>query len=229
MIRICVCAVLVMAGDHPGDTQQRHQDLYAETDSQASRPFHEILADMRTSLRHEVAATDAGDWAATVVQLTEIYAEIMRDDRLPTSGTLQGYRVKLRSRLLKIQKQLERDMKRAAKKTKSPADAADEAYHRLAGEQLAMLLSLSGDSLGGPATVYKYGGLGVLGAGGGAARADYGTTLVELIRRTISPEFWDVNGGPGVIVYYPAWHALVVRATAEVHGQIGGVIGGLRK
>ena len=55
-------------------------------------------------------------------------------------------------------------------------------------------------------------------AQGGAARGDYGQMLVELIRQTITPEFWDVNGGPGVIVYYRPGFALVVRATGDVHG-----------
>ena len=53
-------------------------------------------------------------------------------------------------------------------------------------------------------------------------RGDYGQVLVELIRQTISPEFWDVNGGPGVILYYRPGHALVVRATGDVHARIGG-------
>jgi hypothetical protein len=93
---------------------------------------------------------------------------------------------------------------------------------------MAMLLSLAGDTLGGPATVYKYGG-GPWAARGGAARGDYGQDLVELIRRTIAPESWDVNGGRGVIVYYRPWYALVVRARGEVHGQVGGLVDGLRK
>ena len=60
---------------------------------------------------------------------------------------------------------------------------------------------------------------------GNAARGvqDYGPALVNLIKTTISPEFWDINGGPGVIVYYPPLRLLVIRATSEIHHQIGGL------
>jgi len=64
--------------------------------------------------------------------------------------------------------------------------------------------------------------------GGAAVPGDYGAELVELIERTINPSFWDVAGGPGTIVYYRPLQCLVVRATAEVHGQVGGVLGDLR-
>src|SRR5690606_36981616 len=63
--------------------------------------------------------------------------------------------------------------------------------------------------------------------GGGAVR-DYGETLVELIQNTISPEHWDVNGGPGSIVYWPNLHVLVVRDSGEEHGRVGGLFDGLR-
>jgi hypothetical protein len=210
----------------------------------ATRSFHEIHTDMRSALQHEAKATAAADWASTVVHLTEIYRELMRDSRLATSDTLISYRVKLRSRLLGIQRDLERDLTRA-KKTRAKkmrvatADQqppgleiaglkiAGQQMERQVSEHLAMVLSLSGDSLGGPSTVYKYGG-DILGARGGAARGDYGLALVELIRRTISPDSWDVNGGPGTIVYYRPWFALVVRARSEVHHQIGGLLGGSR-
>jgi hypothetical protein len=66
------------------------------------------------------------------------------------------------------------------------------------------------------------------GANGGAPQDD-GQALVELIQATIAPQSWDVNGGPGTIVYWPAWHVLVVRQTDDVHDQIGGAMHALRK
>jgi hypothetical protein len=65
--------------------------------------------------------------------------------------------------------------------------------------------------------------------GGGPLAADWGPDLVELIERTINPAFWDVAGGPGTIVYYRPLQCLVVRATSEVHGRVGGLVGDLRK
>jgi hypothetical protein len=49
-----------------------------------------------------------------------------------------------------------------------------------------------------------------------------------LIERTICPEFWDVNGGPGTIYYYYPLRVIAVRATSEVHHRIGGTLTDLR-
>jgi hypothetical protein len=50
--------------------------------------------------------------------------------------------------------------------------------------------------------------------------------LIDLIRNTIEPDSWDVNGGLGRIAYYgDPFYVLVVRNTAEVHHQLGGALG----
>ena len=66
--------------------------------------------------------------------------------------------------------------------------------------------------------------------GGGivADTAANGQALIDLIERTINPDFWDVNGGPGTIIYYAPLQCLVVLATGEVHEQIGGVLDAVR-
>ena len=53
--------------------------------------------------------------------------------------------------------------------------------------------------------------------------------LIALIQDTIAPDSWDVRGGKGTIRYYPNFHVLVVRNTAEVHRQIGGTLKQLKK
>ena len=63
----------------------------------------------------------------------------------------------------------------------------------------------------------------------GGANGDYGDDLVQLIQRTVKPDFWDVNGGPGSIYFYRPLNALVIRATSEVHRDLGGALDGLRK
>jgi hypothetical protein len=79
------------------------------------------------------------------------------------------------------------------------------------------------------------GGVGVIGgiaAGGGNAQQlapDFGPDLVDLIHAVVSPRTWDVNGGPGSVVYYRNLRALVVRAPSEIHEQIGDVLGQMRK
>ena len=81
----------------------------------------------------------------------------------------------------------------------------------VAADSLATSLSLLDKSQGGPARLMAF--------GGGPGPIDWGPDLVDLIERTINPAFWDVVGGPGSIVYYRPLQCLVVRATAEVHGQ----------
>lgn len=66
------------------------------------------------------------------------------------------------------------------------------------------------------------------GSPGGGAEAE-GEALVELIRRTIAPDTWDVNGGPGSISYYRPLKVLVVRQTAEIHWLLGGFRQALEK
>jgi len=51
--------------------------------------------------------------------------------------------------------------------------------------------------------------------------------LINLIQSTIEPDSWDVNGGNGTIRFFPLLNVLVVRATGEVHYQIGGALGRL--
>ncbi|MFP6670749.1 MAG: hypothetical protein VB857_04970, partial [Pirellulaceae bacterium] len=142
---------------------------------------------------------------------------------LATSDTLKSYRVKLRGRLLRIQQELERDIARQEKRSGQTA-AGGISSARLADaatKAMADQLSLIGYSLGGPGKVFSQ--------GGAMGPPDYGPALVELIQRTIAPGFWDVNGGPGTIVYYAPLRALVVRATGEIHGNLRGALGGLRR
>jgi hypothetical protein len=56
-----------------------------------------------------------------------------------------------------------------------------------------------------------------------------GADLVDLIQKTIDPPSWDVNGGPGSIMYFNNLRVLVVRQTGEGQDDVGGVLGGLRK
>ena len=52
------------------------------------------------------------------------------------------------------------------------------------------------------------------------ANADNGQQLVDLIQNVISPKCWDVNGGACSIYYWQPQHAIVVRATGDVHDEI---------
>jgi hypothetical protein len=50
-------------------------------------------------------------------------------------------------------------------------------------------------------------------------------TLIQTIQNAIDPSLWNVNGGPGSIVFSEATRSLIIRAPAEMHYMFGG--GGL--
>jgi hypothetical protein len=63
------------------------------------------------------------------------------------------------------------------------------------------------------------------GAGGLEQAAQVnGDALVDLIQKTIAPESWDINGGPGSIVYYGNFRALVVRQSEEGHSDVSNLL-----
>ena len=63
----------------------------------------------------------------------------------------------------------------------------------------------------------------------GANELQNAQELIELIQRTIEPQSWDVNGGEGSARYFQPLMVLVIRQTGEVHHQLGGSLGMLRK
>jgi len=46
-------------------------------------------------------------------------------------------------------------------------------------------------------------------------------SLITTIQRTVDPQLWDVNGGAGSITFHEQGQALIIRAPAELHYQIG--------
>jgi len=84
----------------------------------------------------------------------------------------------------------------------------------------------------GPRAGFAQGARAGFGANGPIAAAqppDNGQALVDLIQRTIEPPSWDVNGGPGSIVYFAPSRVLVVRQRSEIHQQLQDVVPGLRQ
>ena len=222
MSSLAIAVVLLAA---PGnDTAQVEQaTIVAEP-----RPYHEISEDITDLIRREATAkTDAARIAA-IEEMSVLYRELKRDPRLEEAPTLQRYKIKLWSRLSKIKNDLKREIarerKRAALRREEPIAGNQQEVYEEAGRSLATQMALASYSLGGPAQILARTGSGF---GGGTVR-DYGERLVELIERTIAPDFWDTNGGPGAIFYYEPLRVLVVRATTEVHHKLGGGLRGLR-
>jgi hypothetical protein len=214
-----ISLTLTIGATPDGDqSQQVHNHTPA-----ALRRYSDMSDDMHAVLRAEALAKTRQQRGQAVRDMAALYREILRDPRLADSDTLKSYKAKLWSRLVRIQRELQRDIDRQDKGSgHSPEQLAaiQEATSTLASQ-----LSLMDYSMGGPSYVFTQTG----GAMGGRAVNDHGPELVELIQRTIRPDFWDTVGGPGSIFYYRQFMALVVRATSEVHGDVGGVLNGLRR
>lgn len=189
------------------------------------RPFHAIQAEISNLLKREAQAKSEAARAAIVRRMCQLHGEIVADTRYADSDTLQEYRGRLWGRLRRVQAGLAQQLARSANQDDQEA-AADQARADAdpaavaAADSLAASLALLDQAQGGPGYW--------MALGGRAGPADHGAELVDLIERTINPAFWDTNGGPGSIVYYAPLKCLVVRATSEMHSNVGGLVGGLR-
>jgi hypothetical protein len=203
------------------------------------RRLSEVTREVDELVRQESrAASDAGR-AAAAYQMTRVYREIQRDPRLVFSDSLKDAKLRLWNRLTRIKKDIQAKMKREGRRDETLTDAEVLALAdvEFVTQSLADHFALSDATLGGPATVLGQSNSGQSnsassnppGAFGGGAAFDYGPDLVNLIQQTIVPDFWDVHGGPGTIVYFRPLMCLVVRATSDVHHRIGGTLDALGK
>jgi hypothetical protein len=188
----------------------------------AFHEYHERISDL---LKREAQAREDGSRAGVVAAMCRLHGEIVHDSRYSTSDVLKEYRGRLWSRLTKIKAELKTQLarnrtNRSALDTLQTLESADSASVA-AADALASSLYLASELQSSAAPLLAF--------GGAAVPPDWGPDLVNLIERTINPAFWDVVGGPGTIVYYRPLQCLVVTATAEVHGNVGNLIGGLRK
>jgi hypothetical protein len=226
MTSLVLCTALALAGQGSGASGSSFSDDATIVRGRGdTRGFHEFQAGISELFKREAQAKDDDARAAAIRGMCRLHAQIVADARYPTSDTLKQYRSRLWSRLTKVKAELKRELARDQSNAQALEDAAvleqADAASALAADSLAVSLSLLDQSQGGPGQLAGFGGRAVEEANGRA--------LVELIERTINPAFWDTVGGPGTIMYYAPLQCLVVRATSEVHGNVGGLVGGLRK
>ncbi len=184
----------------------------------AKRLAAEIDRDISAALKREATVKSLKDRGRAVEQLCSLHYEITSDERFATLDQMQSLRAKIWGRLVKVKADLKRQL---AKDGQPQLDDAQAEAARYASSNLAGAMGLADFATGSPSSFFGR---------GGASQTDYNAQqLIELIQRTISPDFWDVVGGPGVIFYYPQLQVLVIRATSEIHGQVGGVVGALRE
>jgi hypothetical protein len=179
--------------------------------------LREINDDVRDALRRESAAVDSPDeHGLAVLDLVALYDEVKEDDRLESSPSLEMSRRRLRSRLTRAKKSIERAMGRL-EDGKGGGSAGPFRDDGIGGSQ-------DDDAAAGPPEDSS-----AKRQGGGAWPRDQGAALVEIIERTVAPQIWDINGGQATIIYYEPLRALVVSAPLDVHERVIGLLDGLRQ
>ena len=204
------------------------------------RPIGDIRRDMEAFIKRSKSADAPDEKAAAAVELCILHHQIVTDARFGESDRLASFRAITSTRLKKIKKQIELELKRQAraeKKSKRSAhgkaseinqrellaksgavsrEISFEAYHEIVAGEFESMSQFTG----GPIRIWSY---------AGGTQCDFGPDLVELITNTINPDFWETNGGEGVIEYYQPLRIIVVGGTTQVHGDITDMLRLLRR
>ncbi len=162
----------------------------------------ELRQQVTAVLRDEAVSARRGKNPDEIAALVDLYLAMAADPRRDESPLVQKLGARVKARLVMVKRKVSQS---SGKEIKRPAETV-----------LAQQLAPGGAGEGAP------------GGATAAAAVDYGPELVDLIQRVISPEVWDINGGPATVVYYRQGRALVVRAPSEVHHQVGQVVRDLR-
>jgi hypothetical protein len=228
--------------------------LFAATAwGQEPRRFQAIDNDIDAALKIVRESESTIEGAAAIERLVRLHQEIVTHEKYGRAPTLEKLELKIRGRIRNWRDDLAKEFdlalpasaaeSRAAVAPQVRASAKQKELTAERRQQVADLQALSGSidsafleaSLNGGPMHLIAGSLANSGAGsgelvafGGGTVRDYGAALVDLITSTISPDSWAINGGASTIYYYAPLQALVVSAPAEVHPQIGGLLGAMR-
>jgi len=202
------------------------------------KAFHAALAG-------EATAPNKKEWHAAVRRLIKVYGEIKRSKSLSRKERTRLLTI-MRMRLAKAQKKLTPKKTKTHKKSvaKKPVDdgdhllSADIEAVQAARQVIPAMAAMQNQLRHRPNHNMNHQNRPMNRAAGIAGRphgamaggaADGGEALVELIQKTIAPATWEINGGKGTIYYFHQRKVLVIRQTSEVHGEMGGLIDGLRR
>jgi hypothetical protein len=226
------------AADEPANSAAAESSANAGNASTKFKPQKpaELRKAVSGALRAEAAAKDHSQKDKAIRQLMLIFLELEQDQNLSHDERLELH-TEIRSRLQSIEKSLRAEIAREhppkadaksggkSKAVESTPQAIDVAV--LAQQIAAPPAAPAAPLIGGNAAANRLAANG--GVIGRLQPPDFGQDLVDLIHNVISPRTWDVNGGPGSVVYFRNFRVLVVRAPSEVQDQVGDVLGQLRK
>lgn len=164
--------------------------------------------ELRRVLKQEATSRETAAHPAAVVALCDLCAAMRSDDRYVSSSVLQGLAARSRRRLLDVRQDIQLALKRDGIEKPIDFDQQILELQRTAAQRTDSEQPDSQESDSEQP------------GSGFAPGPDNGFLLIELITRTVSPDFWTSQGGPGVVHYYGLQRVLVVRATTRVHEDI---------
>jgi hypothetical protein len=186
------------------------------------RTGEKLRAATRAAMRRWARASyDQADAAAR--EFITIHGELEADTQLARSQR-EYFLGRVRSRLMRLSDQITvriAHQKRLAKSGRSKSGGASE--------KKAEGTTPPKPTAASPGNYVPEVSSGGAFGGGAMQPADNGQQLVDLIQTVIRPDTWDINGGPGSIYYWRPGRALVIRQMGDVHDDIGGVLGQLRR
>lgn len=209
----------VVADGHNEIEKSASESRDLSSEQLRKRTGRELLAAVRETLAR-LADPENQHLEAAVEELLFVWQELQEDRGLAASQR-EYYTKKVGSRLEQLSVELKKRIARNKRlKPKMPdrisgPEEVNETFAQRAG--------------GAAPPVPPLMGAGTAGGGPPVPNDDYGQHLVALIQKTIAPSTWDVNGGLGTIYYWRPGRALIVRQTGEVHDEIPGILGQLRR
>lgn len=211
VVFVVFCGV-VQAADTPQPTSMIQSKMQARQASQAAQQsssdlprFTQLNKLVHQLLRQHAASKTETEKLANTLPVIHAANGLTADPRFATSPTLQELRGRLFARMRSIKRDTVKQLRREKKKpTTIQIDQAVLAQLNQAANPNAP-------------------------QNNGAGLIDYGPQLIDLIQRTISPNLWDVNGGPSTIAYWRPGMALVVRAPQSVHREVNPLLNQLRQ
>ena len=197
----------------------------------AERSVTELRKELRVAMKAEAqfrsrrAAADdltAGskEHVDSIARLLALHCEMVRHSTFAEGFALRESRSLLQSRLVRIARSITTN----ASKQQQPESLPGSKVIPAIFEMIPVLAQQLGPGGGNRGPAGAGGGAGAAGPAGGFQQTgqlpDYGPELVDLIQRVISPDSWDIVGGPSTIVYYAPLQAIVVRGTLETHENL---------
>lgn len=168
-------------------------------------------------MRDAATATDNEQRHAAIESLCDAYAAIRLHPGYDDSEILRGEAAKVRRRLITESDRMSDELKREGiEKPVTLSRRVDEVLKESATAPQQPAIA-GGDEHNVDVIRDSE---AIQNRQAGAAIAGEAWALVELIQRTVHPDFWETTGGPGSIRYFAIKRVLVVRATTQVHEDL---------